>query len=87
MTATVESVGVQDATEKVFHQLLPNDKVFMEEESTIVKLYLVGLKCLMVLCVIVFLVFGLLFLFLERAPHEKIILIRDMFVSQNTTEQ
>lgn len=87
MTATLVSGSVQDATEKVFHRLLPDDKVFIEEESTIVKLYLVGLKCLMVVCVIVFLIVGILFVFLERAPHDKIILIRDMFQDRTNTSE
>lgn len=75
---------MQEEAGKVMHGLLPNDKLFMEEESTLVKLYLVGLKCLMVLCAIVLMIIGLLFIFLDRAPREKIILLRDLF-QQNQT--
>lgn len=86
MLPTVQtSVELQGATEKVFNRLLPNDKLFMEEESTVVKLYLVGLKCLMVLCVIVLLIVGILFVFLDRATHDKIILLRNIWQRENQT--
>lgn len=73
-------------SQKVFDSIIPSDKVFIEEESTVVKLYLVFLKCFIGLTLGLFLILALAFAFLERLPEEKIDSLKGFFATQTNHE-